>query len=89
MEQNYRDYILYVSTNVNENYCAISLTPFAFCTYSVSGGQGGGGYNDDILMFDPESGSNGQWRRIGTMKMKRRGHAMSVINYNQIKDYCM
>ena len=40
---------------------------------------------DDILQFDAVAH---QWRRIGSMKMKRYNHAMSVINYNEVADYC-
>ena len=40
---------------------------------------------DDVLQFDAVAH---QWRRIGSMKMTRYNHAMSVINYNEVADYC-
>ena len=40
---------------------------------------------DDVLQFDAVAH---QWRRIGSMKMSRYNHAMSVINYNEVADYC-
>ena len=50
---------------------------------------GGWGSNsetlDDILEYDEEKQ---EWNKIGTISMKRELHAISVINYNSIKDYC-
>ena len=40
---------------------------------------------DDVLEYDEESGV---WKTIGSMSMTRGSHAVSVINYNSIKDYC-
>ena len=40
---------------------------------------------EDILLFDKVVH---QWRKIGSMKMTRYHHAMSVINYNEVADYC-
>ena len=40
---------------------------------------------DDILQFDKVVH---QWRKIGSMKMTRYHHAISVINYNEVADYC-
>ena len=40
---------------------------------------------DDILQFDKEVH---QWRKIGSMKMTRYQHAMSVVNFNEVADYC-
>ena len=40
---------------------------------------------DDILEYDEEKE---EWNKIGTTSMKGAGHAVSVINYNSIKDYC-
>ena len=40
-------------------------------------------------MFDPEAGENGEWNLIGTMRKKRTHHAISAINFNEIKDYCV
>ena len=43
-------------------------------------------YHDDILQFDPESP---KWDQIGKMKQKRTNQAISIINYNSVKDYCI
>ena len=41
---------------------------------------------NDILIFDADAL---EWRRIGTMKISRWYPAMSLINFNEIKDYCV
>ena len=49
---------------------------------------GGYSYNDDnndVQEYDVE---NHLWIKIGEISMKRARHAVSVINYNSIKDYC-
>ena len=49
---------------------------------------GGYSYNDDnndVQEYDVE---NHLWIKIGEISMKRSYHAVSVINYNSIKDYC-
>ena len=45
------------------------------------------GYTEfnDIQEFDEQKK---EWRRIGKMKVKRTFHAVSEINYNEIKEYC-
>ena len=45
----------------------------------------GSGTLDDVLEYDEVSGV---WNTIGGMSLKREHHAVSVINYNSIKDYC-
>ena len=40
---------------------------------------------DDVLQFDAEEG---QWTKIGSMKISRYAHAVSVINYNSVREYC-
>ena len=40
---------------------------------------------DEILQFEAETG---EWQLIGHMRMARGQHATSVINFNEIKDYC-
>ena len=40
---------------------------------------------DDVLEYDKEEQV---WNKIGTISMKRYNHAVSVINYNSVKDYC-
>ena len=37
------------------------------------------------MEYDEESEA---WNTVGSMSMTRRNHAVSVINYNSIKDYC-
>ena len=44
-----------------------------------------GDYLDDVLMFDEEAEV---WQKVGTMTMARGGHGVSVINFNEIRDYC-
>ena len=41
-------------------------------------------YND-VLEYDEEEQV---WNKIGTTSMKRSYHAVSVINFNSIQDYC-
>ena len=40
---------------------------------------------DEILQFDAESG---EWQLIGHIKFARADHATSIVNFNEIKDYC-
>ena len=40
---------------------------------------------DEILQFDAETG---EWELIGHMRLARGQHATSVINFNEIKEYC-
>ena len=40
---------------------------------------------DNVLEYDQEKQ---EWNPIGSMSVKRSEHAISVINYNSIKDYC-
>ena len=40
---------------------------------------------DDILQFNPETG---EWMQIGALKNKRSYHAVSVVNFNSINDFC-
>ena len=44
-----------------------------------------GGTVDDILEFNAEDGT---WTRVGSMVVTRYIHAVSVINYLEIADYC-
>ena len=58
--------------------------------YSISGGyytndQDYGQSVDDIVEYDPETG---QWKEVGRMLEKRDGHAMAVVDWNEIKQYC-
>ena len=40
---------------------------------------------DEILQFDAEAG---EWQLIGHLRFGRAQHATSIINFNEIKDYC-
>ena len=54
--------------------------------YCYTGGVSvGSPYYDDILEYDVEEEA---WSKVGSMSMKRASHAVSVINYLDIKDYC-
>ena len=50
-----------------------------------AGGDGISGVLNHILEYDNEKQL---WNTVGTMTVKRSEHAVSVINYNSIKDYC-
>ena len=51
-----------------------------------AGGNGPGvGILDDVLEYDEEMQ---EWNKIGSMSIKKRSHAITVVNYNSIKDYC-
>ena len=41
-------------------------------------------YLNDILEF-----KDGAWNIVGAMSSKRSYHAVSVINYLEIEDYCI
>ena len=41
--------------------------------------------HDDILEFNAEDGT---WSKVGSMLLNRAQHAVSVINYLEIADYC-
>ena len=56
--------------------------------FFFSGGQDDNGiqsYYEDVLEFDDV---NGVWNNIGKMRMARTSHAVSMINFNKIQDYC-
>merc|ERR1712099_58335 len=40
---------------------------------------------NEILEFNAEEGT---WIKVGPMPINRRSHAVSVINYREIADYC-
>ena len=40
---------------------------------------------DDILEFDE---TEEDWKKVGAMSVKRFDHAVAVINYNSIVEYC-
>ena len=49
-----------------------------------AGGHHGSTYHD-ILEFSAEDGT---WSKVGSMSINREQHAVSVINYLEIADYC-
>ena len=55
-------------------------------TYHIPGGKDSGdNYHDDILLFDI---TRQTWTKVGTLKQGRGFHAMSVVNQQEIDDYC-
>ena len=42
-------------------------------------------YYDDILEFDPLTG---QWELVGRMRNVRRDHALAVVNFSQVAQFC-
>ena len=44
-----------------------------------------GSYSDEILEFDPLSG---QWKLVDRMIQARDSHAVSVVKYNMVAQYC-
>ena len=52
---------------------------------NIKHNAGGYPYTDDILEFNAEDGT---WTRVGSMVISREDHAVSVINYLEIADYC-
>ena len=43
-------------------------------------------YEKTVLKFDPITF---QWSEIGTMKERRSNHAMSVVNAEDVAEYCV
>ena len=60
-------------------------TNFILCPFESSINERRDQICDDVLQFDAEEG---QWTKIGSMKISRYAHAVSVINYNSVKEYC-
>ena len=56
-----------------------------FITSFIAGGGSSSGTLDDVLEYDQDKQ---EWNKIGSMSMKRRDHAVTVVNYNSIKEYC-
>ena len=50
-----------------------------------AGGSSRSGHWDEVLEYDEQEV---QWKKIGSMSIKRYIHAVTVVNYNSIKDYC-
>ena len=49
------------------------------------GFEGVGRYHDDVLTFN---NTNETWTKVGTMREPRNYHAASVVQEDQIIDYC-
>ena len=52
----------------------------------VGGAAGPGSYKNDIYQFDP---SVGTWHSYGSMKKKRMGHAVDLVDYNAYNQHCL
>ena len=52
----------------------------------VTGGSKKGEYYDDILEFEP---SNGEWTLLDKMKVARRTHAVSAVNWEDVRQFCV
>ena len=55
-------------------------------TVYVTGGYGDGTYLSDIQTWDPELSS---WSKVGDMARDRSYHAVTVVNYDVISQYCV
>ena len=42
-------------------------------------------YYEDVLEYDEQKR---EWNKIGSMSIKRSFHAVTVVTYNSIEDYC-
>ena len=62
----------------------ISLTWLKLFANKYLGGEYGPSY-DDILEFDP---LNGQWKLVARMIQARERHAVSVIEYREVEQFC-
>ena len=49
------------------------------------GGYARSFYSDQILEFDPLTG---QWKEVDRMIQARHAHAISVVEYSQLAQYC-
>ena len=65
----------------SETY-GISNTYYQKCIYAGGEAEGDRNYEDQILKYVP---SDDKWERVGTIRNKRKGHSVAVIN---VKDYC-
>ena len=81
-------------TGTNSNTLIIMLQNLFYKYYNSLHNAGGVYYDDstntgttydDVLEYDEEAQV---WNKIGTMTLKRESHAVAVINFNSIKDYC-
>ena len=51
----------------------------------VTGGSQAGQYYADILEYRPHTKD---WALLDNMKIARRSHAMSAVNWDDVKQYC-
>ena len=61
------------------------ICPQLYDSNIPGGGKNGSDVQDFILQFLPDDGS---WNQVGQMKVARQYHAASVVNFNDIADYC-
>ena len=55
-------------------------------TVYVTGGWDGHTDHSDIQTWDPELSS---WSKVGDMAVARSGHAVTVVDYHVISQYCV
>ena len=69
--------------------CVVELSKAIFnYTFNFTGGRNcnnGCQEYDDVLMFDPKTSD---WKKIGSMKLRRELHAASLVNTVDVIDYC-
>ena len=53
-------------------------------TVVLGGYDGGDAYSEDILEYRDGDG----WRKVGAMKNGRAYHALSLVKYKDIHNYC-
>ena len=76
---NYRNTVYASGTS---NYLYLYMI---FIQYVFTGGYDGEDYFANILKFDPESG---EWGLVGSMLAPRAYHAASLVNLEDVRDYC-
>ena len=55
-----------------------------YCSY-ITGGGSSGGPQDNVLQFNPEDGS---WSQVGQLQVARHSHGASVVNVDDVINYC-
>ena len=84
----HRQIILLFKICLSISYRLILLCCYKYYIIHNTGGYeyfGRQTYFDDVLVYDEEEQV---WIKVGVMSQKKREHAVSVINFNSIKDYC-
>ena len=51
----------------------------------ITGGMDGSNYYDYILQFNPDDGS---WTQVGQLQVARESHGASVVNVDDVINYC-